>query len=248
MTKSFTVALAITYLFLASCFMRVNPQTTVRGNNKEGAANMEATIQSYENDEKINLRHYDKATNKQNIDIFLEQTPEYPVNCTMADFIPRQKYAGFELTEILHPEYNSIRVWYSLESNKKKMRENDATVKLTFFQSRAESHEFMRRSLNNRNMTVYVSDLKIGDFDIGNIYNVDFIRGNMGVNVSGRYLGKQSSIRIGDLALEIDRHILDILERYRIYINVHGRAFPVEKAEKYNLIIPGTAFNVDFDD
>ena len=37
-------------------------------------------------------------------------------------------------------------------------------------------------------------------------------------------------------------------ERYRIYVNVHGAAFPVEKVEKFNLIIPLTTFNDGYDD
>ena len=210
MTKLFTVALAITCLFLASCFMRATQQITVHGNNKKGAANMEAAIQLYENGEKISLRDEDKASNKQNIDILLEQTPEYPVNCAMVNFTPRQKHAGFELTEITpSPEYNIISTWYKLESNKKKERGNNATVDLRFFQSRDESHESMRYSLNNRNVwLVHPSDLKIGDFAIGDIYEIEFIRGNVWVNVRG-----YDGIRIEDLALEIDRHILDILDK-----------------------------------
>ena len=37
-------------------------------------------------------------------------------------------------------------------------------------------------------------------------------------------------------------------ERYRIYVNVHGAAFPVKKVEKFNLIIPLTTFNDGYDD
>ena len=36
-------------------------------------------------------------------------------------------------------------------------------------------------------------------------------------------------------------------QRYRIYINVNGGAFPVKKAEKYNLIIPLNTFNDGYD-
>ena len=196
MTKLFAVALATAYLFFAS--YTCSPAIMV--NSKEGAVNME----------RIDLRQYDKASNKQNIDILLEQTPEYSVNCAMADFIPKKKYAGFNLTKIIpSAEREHIRAWYRLENNKNE-DDYDARFNMTFYQSREKNHEHMRNFVEWEISapSAYLSNLKIGDFALGDTYSIDFIRGNVSVRVMGSHKAK---VEIGGLATEIDRQISDIL-------------------------------------
>ena len=55
-------------------------------------------------------------------------------------------------------------------------------------------------------LSLYRSSLDIGDFAIGSIYRINFIRGNVFVSVTG-----YDEVEIDVLARVIDTHILEIL-------------------------------------
>lgn len=159
----------------------------------------------------INLHDFDEYTGKKNIDLFLEKTPTYPINCHISDFTLKEDSADFIVTEkniYNEDDYKKIYAHYKLK-NIKGENAYDATVSILFYNSRAESHESMRLVLSEcADPTIYSSSLKIGDFAIGGIYDIDFIRGNVQVNVKGSYY---NGITIEDLAKEIDQQILEIL-------------------------------------
>ena len=157
----------------------------------------------------MDLRAYNEQLNKKNIDILLEKIEEYPTDCKMSEFSLKGEYANFVATKTYiydEDKYQSIDVDFKLKTNQK---ENgyDATASITFHESQLDSQEAMRNSLDDYTAPqVFPSSLSIGDFAIGGIYHITFIRGNVSVRIIGF-----NEIEIDSIAGEIDIQILEII-------------------------------------
>jgi len=189
---AFTVVL---FLSQTACGSNWNTQT----NTSEVNIDMQNT----------DLRAFNEEMNKKNIDIMLERIEEYPRDCKMPDFTLEDEYAGFVPTKTYiydNNETQNIDVDFRLKTNEK---ENgyDATISITVFKSQPDSLAAMRNSLDDYSAPqVYPSSLDIGDFAIGGIYQIGFIRGNVSVSVIGF-----NEVEIDNLARAIDMQIMEIL-------------------------------------
>jgi len=159
----------------------------------------------------INLHGYDEFLNKKNIDIYLEAAPLYEHHCTYgeSDFILKSRYAEYSRTDIniyKYDDYINVDGYY-IKNNS--AHNYDAFISIYFCESQNKCHDMMREYLRGcAAPAVYPSALSIGDFAIGGIYDINFIRGNVYVSVHGSYY---SDVVIENLAMEIDRQILDLL-------------------------------------
>ena len=153
---------------------------------------------------------FDKQMNKKNIDIILERIEKYPIDCKMSDFTLKDEYANFVAIKTYMYDNNgnqNIDADFRLKTNHK---ENgyDATISITVYKSQPDNHEAMRNSLDDYAAPhIYPSSLDIGDFAIGGIYHIEFIRGNVSVSVIGF-----SEVEIDSMARAIDMQIMEILQ------------------------------------
>jgi len=156
----------------------------------------------------INLRGFDETLRKQNIDVFLERIPAYLNDCKISEFTLKKQYADFIQTETKifdEDDYKKISAYYRKENNSKE-DDYDANISIWFYESREDSHRSMRDLLNdNTAPIVNQSAFKVGDFAIGDIFTIDFIRGNVNIRIKGY------DVEIDKLAREIDQQILEII-------------------------------------
>jgi len=159
----------------------------------------------------IDLRAYNEQMNKKNIDIILENIREYPAECKLSEFTLKDEYANFVVTKTYmydNDEYQNIDVDFKPKTNQKENGYN-ATVSITFYKTQPDNHEAMRNLLDySAAPQIYPSSLDIGDFAIGGIYNIEFIRGNVSVRVIGF-----NDIEIDSIARAIDLQIMEILTK-----------------------------------
>ena len=159
----------------------------------------------------MSLREINAETGIMNIDFMLGEIREYPVVCLMSDFTLKDRYANFIVTEAnIYKEdgYINLSVHFRLQTNKIN-DDYDATVDIEFHRSQPENCAIMRNSINTyAAMEIFSSYLDIGDFAIGDISHLRFIRGNVFVSVTG-----YNDVDIDDLARVIDLQVLDILNR-----------------------------------
>ena len=157
----------------------------------------------------LNLHGYDEFLNKKNIDLYLEATPLYKRDCIVSDFVLKSRYAEYKRTDAKIYEYDDyikIDGYYKKNNSEKNY---DAFISIYFCKSRNECHEKMRQIARGYAApAIYPSLLSIGDFAIGGIYDIEFIRGNVLVTARRSYY---NDIVIEDLAMEIDQQILDLL-------------------------------------
>jgi hypothetical protein len=157
----------------------------------------------------LNLRRIiDPASGKMYIDTFLEKAPDYPFICNELNFIFKKKYAHFELTRTrVFLNHNTVHIegWFKISSNKRK-EGIDVSVQLYFYETKKEALEYMRNSLDTYSApSVYQSSIVIGDFAIGDVSNISFVRGNVVVHVIGHFVVSEK------LSREIDEQILNII-------------------------------------
>jgi hypothetical protein len=157
----------------------------------------------------INLHALNEEVGKKNIDVVLEKIKEYTIDCKISDFTLREEYASFVVTETNksnEDDHQSITVYCRLQTNKEEDA-YDAKVRITFYKSQPDNQDMMRGFLNAcAAPEVFPSLLDVGDFAIGDIFSIDFIRGNIFVSVTG-----YDEAEVGDLAKEIDQQILEII-------------------------------------
>lgn len=157
-----------------------------------------------------NLKGFDELAGKQNIQLLLDEVPDYPNNCR--EFVLEKKYSDFELVGVL--EYEDIAVYtatYKLNSNSTQGALN-ARVRVTIAQTANAAHEIITNFVNNSaSMKISSSSIAgifIGDLAVGDQNRLTFVRGNIYVDIIG-YEGTS----ITDLAAEIDRQILEIITK-----------------------------------
>ena len=157
----------------------------------------------------MDLRAISEQLNKKNIDIMLEKIKAYPTDCKLSEFSLKDEYANFVVTKTYiydEDEYQSIDVDFKQKTNQKQ-NGYDATASITFYESQSDNHEAMRNSLDDYTAPqVFPSSLSIGDFAIGGIYHIIFIRGNVSVRIIGF-----NEIEINRIAEAIDIQILKTL-------------------------------------
>ena len=234
--KCLIVYILIITLFLTACYNNIG----VKNDNNEVITDMDKTNPDSQNDDinttdmdmmnadlqdddintvdmtKINLRDYNEEEKKNNIDVLLDQTENYPGVCTTADFLIKDEYAGFRQTSNSTTEYDShteINALYRLQTNSNE-DDYDADVTISFYNSQSDNHMVMRNSLNDYTAPkIYPSSLGIGDFAIGGKYYINYIRGNVFVTVLECPQNHINEIEIDALAREIDNQILEILNK-----------------------------------
>ena len=162
-----------------------------------------------ENMSMINLRGIDKRENKRIVDVLLEGVVDYPYVCTQKDFVFRKNIGDFILVSTGEDEISGTydtTAYYRLKNNTDE-EDYDAVIDIFFCGSKEESHRRIKEYLDSYSMIeVYASNLDVGDFALGGIYRVDFVRGNIYIYVEG-----YDGVEIGALAKEIDLQILDII-------------------------------------
>ena len=227
--KCLIVCISIITLFLTACYNNVgvkndnNEVKTDMQNDSINATDMDKTNTDSQNDEintadltNINLRDYNEEEKKNNIDVLLDQTENYPAICTIADFLIKDEYAGFIQTSdriIDYDSYTEINARYRLQTNSNEDA-YDADVTISFYNSKSDNHMVMRNSLNEYTaLKIHPSSLGIGDFAIGDKYYLNYIRGNVFVTVMECPQNNINEIEIGTLAREIDNQILEILNK-----------------------------------
>ena len=211
--KSLVMCILVMILFQTACYGDIGIKNGYDGVNTE----MQNYERNAEDITKINLREYNEEK-KKNIDVLLDQVENYPVDCAISDFDIKDEYTNFVLTSVDisdNDDKKAINARYRLKTNKNKDDYN-ARVTISFYDSISANHEVMRNSLYGYAAPdIYPSDLDIGDFAMGDIYHINYIRGNVFVTVSERPKDNVYEIEIDSLAREIDLQILDI-------INEHG--------------------------
>jgi len=164
--------------------------------------------------EMIDLHGFDEAAGKKNIDLLLEKVPTYRSDCKASDFTFKGRYANFILTEInKYDDHDMICAYYRLKTNTNE-DDYDANVTVIIYESQAASLKAMSDSTETYAAPeIYPSSLKVGDFAIGDEYYINYIRGNVYVNVMECPHDEVNEVSIIDLAKEIDFQILEIINR-----------------------------------
>ena len=164
----------------------------------------------------IDLRAYNEEKKKTNIDVLLDKVKNYPAICTISDFLVKDEYAGFILTNtniVDGDTFKKINARYRLKSNND-IDDYDAKVTISFYDSKSANHTVMRNSLDEYTaMKIYPSALDIGDFAIGDSYYLNYIRGNVFVTVIECPGNHINEIEIDALARAIDTQILEIITK-----------------------------------
>ena len=159
----------------------------------------------------VNLRDIDERTNKKVVDIILEEVNDYPHQCTRKNFIFKESISEFVLVSTSDNDTSDTSgtvAYYRLKDNPDK-EDYNAVIYMYFCETKEESHMMIKDYLDSYTMMeVSSSDLEVGDFALGGIYRVDFVRGNIYIFVSG-----YDDVEIDKLAQEIDRQILEIIDR-----------------------------------
>ena len=157
----------------------------------------------------VNLRDIDESNNKRIVDVLLEEVTDYPYLCTRKNFAFMKSISDFILVSTDDNEVSGISgatAYYRLKNNPDKDDYN-AVVYIYFCGTKEESHTMVKDYLDSYTMPeVYAADLEVGDFALGGIYRVDFVRGNIYIFVEG-----YDDVEIDELAKEIDIQILKII-------------------------------------
>ena len=156
----------------------------------------------------INLKAFNEEMNMTNLDVLLNNIPLYSNLVSMSDLKLQEGYANFTITDVEIINANYMIVQLELKTGTREDSEY-ASMNVYFWNSQEENFESTRRWVFEMMASpfVYRSDLDVGDFALGDIYRIDFMRGNVGIAVTGR-----DRTEIIGIAEEIDRQILSLLE------------------------------------
>ena len=161
--------------------------------------------------EKYNLLNINESVGKQNIQVFLDDIPDYPSICET--FIFAKEYSNFELVNTLKNSNSNSEcfAYYKVNSNLADSK-CDVYIEVTVAPTKKEAHTQIIKFVNlSTMMEVYPSSvigIFVGDLAIGSQERLIFVRGNVCVNVHGY---RETSII--NLAQEIDKQILDIINK-----------------------------------
>ena len=159
----------------------------------------------------VNLRDIDENENKRIVDVLLEKLTDYPHLCTQKNFSFKKSISNFVLVSTDDNEISGITsttAYYRLKNNPDE-EDYNAVIYIYFCATKEESHNMIKDYLDSYTMIeVYASDLEVGDFALGGIYRVDFVRGNIYIAIEG-----YDDVEIDELAKEIDLQILQIINK-----------------------------------
>jgi len=160
----------------------------------------------------IDVRVFIEVISKFVIDLILERTPEYPYVCNLSDFVFKDGYSGFIVTNIDLINESEMSVYFRLESNENE-DDFDAIVLMNFHESQLANQEAIRQRAFLGSAApipaVFASQLDIGDFAFDGTV-IEFIRGNVYVDVR-RLRMDDMNVDITNLARGIDQQILNII-------------------------------------
>jgi hypothetical protein len=158
------------------------------------------------NTSEINLKHYDDVSEKLSIDTIFEEMESYSSNA--GEFLFKDTYSNFELISS-GVDDAGIYAYYNLKHDESK-KSYDVDIRLSIEKTQSDAKECLKDfvfSTTTRNLYPSTAvGIVVGDLAIGDTGRLTYIRGNVYVDIISN-----KGAEIVDLAREIDRQILDIL-------------------------------------